>query len=186
MGTWRKTRECVGNLCPGSQYDQWQSLPDLLVVAGLHYCGRNIKNSVQAVSSQVRFRANIFNRTKKAFLGQELSAFKWLIYAWTDILEDHLRKSIKLKPISSSANWEIGKCLWRVINLLIKKTSSYRFVLYQLSKNLNRPFFMEFLTKISVEYDRDFDKDEEPLLGGTVLIEAKYQVYCVNLWPKIF
>ena len=45
---------------------------------------------------------------------------------------------------------------------------------------------MEFLTKISVEYDRDFDKDEEPLLGGTVLIEAKYQVYCVNLWPKIF
>jgi len=49
------------------------------------------------------------------------------------------------------------------------------FVLYQLSKNLNRPFFMEFLTKISVEYDRDFDKDEEPLLGGTVLIEAKYQ-----------
>ena len=131
-------------------------------------------------------RANIFNRTKKAFLGQELSAFKWLIYAWTDILEDHLRKSIKLKPISSSANWEIGKCLWRVINWLIKKTSSYRFVLYQLSKNLNRPFFMEFLTKISVEYDRDFDKDEEPLLGGTVLIEAKYQVYCVNLWPKIF
>ena len=69
---------------------------------------------------------------------------------------------------------------------MIKKTSSYRFVLYQLSKNLNRPFFMEFLTKISVEYDRDFDKDEEPLLGGTVLIEAKYQVYCVNLWPKIF
>ena len=35
---------------------------------------------------------------------------------------------------------------------------------------------MEFLTKISVEYDRDFDKDDEPLLGGTVLIEAKYQV----------
>ena len=28
----------------------------------------------------------------------------------------------------------------------------FRFVLYQLSKNLNRPFFIDFLTAISVKY----------------------------------
>ena len=50
-----------------------------------------------------------------------------------------------------------------------------RFVLYQLSKNLNRPFFMEFLTKLSVEYDKECHEDE-PLLGGTVLVESKFQV----------
>ena len=27
-----------------------------------------------------------------------------------------------------------------------------RFVLYQLSKNLNRPFFMDFLTQLSIRY----------------------------------
>ena len=51
-----------------------------------------------------------------------------------------------------------------------------RFVLYQLSKNLNRPFFMEFLTKLSVDYDKECH-DDEPLLGGTVLVESKFQVH---------
>ena len=35
---------------------------------------------------------------------------------------------------------------------------------------------MEFLTKLSADYDKDCE-DEESLLGGTVLVEAKYQVY---------
>ena len=49
-------------------------------------------------------------------------------------------------------------------------------MLYQLSKNLNRPFFMEFLTKLSVEYDKDCIDEEKILLsGGSVLVEAKYQ-----------
>ena len=49
--------------------------------------------------------------------------------------------------------------------------------MYQLSKNLNRPFFMEFLTKLSVEYDKECDEEEKILLsGGAILIEAKYQV----------
>ena len=30
--------------------------------------------------------------------------------------------------------------------------SPFRFVLYQLSKNLNRPFFMDFLTQLSIRY----------------------------------
>jgi len=49
------------------------------------------------------------------------------------------------------------------------------FVLYQLSKNLNRPFFMEFLTKLSVEYNLDLNKDDTPLMGGSILVESKYQ-----------
>lgn len=49
-------------------------------------------------------------------------------------------------------------------------------MLYQLSKNLNRPFFMEFLTKLSVDYDKECHEDE-PLLGGTVLVESKFQVH---------
>ena len=53
-------------------------------------------------------------------------------------------------------------------------------MLYQLSKNLNRPFFMEFLTKLSADYDKDCE-DEESLLGGTVLVEAKYQVYAIHI-----
>ena len=53
-------------------------------------------------------------------------------------------------------------------------------MLYQLSKNLNRPFFMEFLTKLSADYDKDCE-DEESLLGGTVLVEAKYQVSAIHI-----
>ena len=36
-----------------------------------------------------------------------------------------------------------------------------RFVLYQLSKNLNRPFFMDFLTHLSVRYAHGHVCDEE-------------------------
>ena len=38
----------------------------------------------------------------------------------------------------------------------------YRFVLYQLSKNLNRPFFMDFLTQLSIRYtEKSAVVDEE-------------------------
>ena len=51
-----------------------------------------------------------------------------------------------------------------------------RFVLYQLSKNLNRPFFMDLLTKLSTERpEREEEEEEESLLGGCTLVEAKYQ-----------
>ena len=36
-----------------------------------------------------------------------------------------------------------------------------RFVLYQLSKNLNRPFFMDFLTTLSVRFAHGHVCDEE-------------------------
>jgi len=47
------------------------------------------------------------------------------------------------------------------------------FVLYQLSKNLNRPFFMDFLTHLSVRYahghvcdeEADTEDDDAPLIG---------------------
>jgi len=47
------------------------------------------------------------------------------------------------------------------------------FVLYQLSKNLNRPFFMDFLTHLSVRYahghvcdeEADTEEDDAPLIG---------------------
>ena len=39
---------------------------------------------------------------------------------------------------------------------------SFRFVLYQLSKNLNRPFFVDFLTHLSIRYTESGGKlDEE-------------------------
>ena len=40
--------------------------------------------------------------------------------------------------------------------------SNFRFVLYQLSKNLNRPFFMDFLTQLSIRYtEKSAVLDEE-------------------------
>ena len=47
-----------------------------------------------------------------------------------------------------------------LISLLI--FSIFRFVLYQLSKNLNRPFFMDFLTQLSIRYtEKSAVLDEE-------------------------
>ena len=44
------------------------------------------------------------------------------------------------------------------------------FVLYQLSKNLNRPFFMDFLTTLSVRYAHGHVCDEEdPEEDGALL-----------------
>ena len=48
-----------------------------------------------------------------------------------------------------------------------------RFVLYQMSKNLNRPFFMDFLTTLSVRYSdkafcEDFDSEDEGTVTFTI------------------
>ena len=58
-----------------------------------------------------------------------------------------------------------------------------RFVLYQLSKNLNRPFFMDFLTKLSLDYDKEAleEETEAPLLGGAVLVPVCYNVTQYNI-----
>jgi len=45
------------------------------------------------------------------------------------------------------------------------------FVLYQLSKNLNRPFFMDFLTQLSLRYtDKNAQCEEDPEDSGDDLI----------------
>ena len=47
-------------------------------------------------------------------------------------------------------------------DIFSKYLSSFRFVLYQLSKNLNRPFFVDFLTHLSIRYTESGGKlDEE-------------------------
>ena len=50
-------------------------------------------------------------------------------------------------------------------------TFIYRFVMYQLSKNLNRPFFIEFLTEVSVKYAKDGlqELEEEEDHGDNIL-----------------
>ena len=40
-----------------------------------------------------------------------------------------------------------------------------------MSKNLNRPFFMDLLTQLSAE--RPDMEEDEPLLGGCTLVEAR-------------
>ena len=45
---------------------------------------------------------------------------------------------------------------------LVLSYKFFRFVLYQLSKNLNRPFFMDFLTQLSIRYtEKSAVVDEE-------------------------
>ena len=50
--------------------------------------------------------------------------------------------------------------------------------MYQLSKNLNRPFFMEFLTNISVKYASTGLSQEDPEDAGdsllTMLLKPSY------------
>jgi len=53
------------------------------------------------------------------------------------------------------------------------------FVLYQMSKNLNRPFFMDFLTTLSVRYadkayTEDFTSDDEGDNFMTMLLKPSY------------
>ena len=51
-------------------------------------------------------------------------------------------------------------------------TSAFdRFVLYQLSKNLNRPFFMDFLTHLSVHFANGIVCDEEDPDDDSPLME---------------
>ena len=52
------------------------------------------------------------------------------------------------------------------------------FVLYQMSKNLNRPFFMDFLTCLSVRYSLRRDEDDSDSDSGdnlmTMLLKPSY------------
>ena len=54
----------------------------------------------------------------------------------------------------------------------------FRFIMYQLSKNLNRPFFMEFLTSISLKYASTGLAMEDPEDEGdnllTMLLKPSY------------
>ena len=56
----------------------------------------------------------------------------------------------------------------------------FRFVLYQLSKNLNRPFFMDFLTQLSIRYtEKSAVVDEEdPDDQGE-------KIKCVCFWTRL-
>jgi len=58
--------------------------------------------------------------------------------------------------------------LTKIESFITQCTLGDWFVLYQLSKNLNRPFFMDFLTHLSVKYDDEYldsDDDEKPLMN---------------------
>ena len=49
--------------------------------------------------------------------------------------------------------------------------NTFRFVLYQLSKNLNRPFFMDLLTQLSIRFtdeSRNNDYEEDPNDSGDI------------------
>ena len=63
------------------------------------------------------------------------------------------------------------KKLDRIENYIKQSKLGDWFVLYQLSKNLNRPFFMDLLTKLSE--GRPETEEEEELVGGCKLVEAR-------------
>ena len=50
------------------------------------------------------------------------------------------------------------------------------FVLYQMSKNLNRPFFMDFLTMLSIRVSLKGDEVDTDSDTGTTLMK-NYQIY---------
>lgn len=56
----------------------------------------------------------------------------------------------------------------KIESFITQATLGDWFVLYQLSKNLNRPFFMDFLTHLSIRYDQEYldsEDDEKPLMA---------------------
>ena len=55
--------------------------------------------------------------------------------------------------------------------------SPFRFVLYQLSKNLNRPFFMDFLTQLSIRYTEKSAVVEEEDPDDQGLRNRNYHLY---------
>ena len=65
------------------------------------------------------------------------------------------------------------------------------FVLYQLSKNLNRPFFMDFLTHLSIRFahghvcdeEGDTEDDDAPLIGQmNKMLKPSLKVSFINLY----
>ena len=62
-----------------------------------------------------------------------------------------------------------------------------RFVLYQLSKNLNRPFFMDFITHLSVRYAHGHVCDEEdPDEDGPLLEQMNHFLKPSTKVPFVF
>ena len=70
-------------------------------------------------------------------------------------------------------NWRLVNIyLLKVLTFIINKTVFLRFVMYQMSKNLNRPFFIEVLTEISVKFAKDgleVKEDDEEDTGDNIL-----------------
>ena len=58
------------------------------------------------------------------------------------------------------------------------------FVLYQMSKNLNRPFFMDFLTMLSIRVSLKGDEVDTDSDTGTTLMK-NYQIY-LNIGGYVF
>ena len=58
-----------------------------------------------------------------------------------------------------------------ILHISFTYINTFRFVLYQLSKNLNRPFFMDLLTQLSVRFtdeSRNDDYEEDPNDSGGI------------------
>ena len=62
------------------------------------------------------------------------------------------------------------------INNTIEEQLGYdfRFVLYQMSKNLSRPFFMDFLTCLSVRFSEKGEEIDTDSDNGIVLTASSY------------
>ena len=80
------------------------------------------------------------------------------------------------------------KCITLIINLPSSEnynfkcfnTHHFRFVLYQLSKNLNRPFFMDFLTQLSIRYtEKSAVVDEEDPDDQGLFLKKSFFIYLV-------
>ena len=62
------------------------------------------------------------------------------------------------------------------------------FVLYQLSKNLNRPFFMDFLTVLSVRFahghvcDEEDPDDDGPLLRQVRILSSDWSKFDISVF----
>ena len=55
----------------------------------------------------------------------------------------------------------------------------FRFVLYQLSKNLNRPFFIDFLTDLSVKPQEEDPEDRDDC--GKIFIQKEIESVSIRL-----
>ena len=95
----------------------------------------------------------------------------WLRYhLLTMRLYQNFKKSTKVEPIKAFVKAAKLGDWWA--NNLYRRTSQpcpCRFVLYQMSKNLNRSFFMDFLGQVSIRFvDEVVESDEDNDAGGSL------------------